>query len=38
MDIASDAPAGIGFGRFLLVPRRCELLADGRPVELGGRA
>jgi DNA-binding response OmpR family regulator len=37
MDTASEAPAGIAFGRFLLLPHR-ELLADGRPVKLGGRA
>ena len=38
MHVASDAPAGIAFGRFLLLPHRRELLADGRPVRLGGRA
>ena len=38
MDTASVAPAGIAFGRFLLLPHRRELLADGRPVKLGGRA
>ena len=38
MDAASEAPAGIAFGRFLLLPQRRELLADGRPVKLGGRA
>ena len=38
MDTASEAPAGIGFGGFLLLPHRRELLADGRPVKLGGRA
>ena len=38
MDTASEAPAGIAFGRFLLLPDRRELLADGRPVKLGGRA
>jgi predicted ATPase/DNA-binding winged helix-turn-helix (wHTH) protein len=30
--------SGIEFGRFKIVPHRRELLADGRPVELGGRA
>ncbi|HKM88482.1 MAG TPA: winged helix-turn-helix domain-containing protein, partial [Xanthobacteraceae bacterium] len=38
MDTASEAPGGIAFGRFLLLPHRRELLADGRPVKLGGRA
>ena len=38
MYAASDAPAGISFGRFLLLPHRRELLADGQPVKLGGRA
>src|SRR5262252_1875886 len=38
MDTASEAPAGIAFGRFLLLPHRRELFADGRPVKLGGRA
>ena len=38
MDTASEALAGIAFGRFLLLPHRRELLADGRPVKLGGRA
>src|ERR1700739_1395680 len=38
MDTASEAPAGTAFGRFRLLPHRRELLADGRPVKLGGRA
>ncbi|MBV8090430.1 MAG: helix-turn-helix transcriptional regulator, partial [Alphaproteobacteria bacterium] len=38
MDTASEAPAGIAFGRFLVLPQRRELLADGRPIKLGGRA
>src|SRR6516225_3846216 len=37
MDAASEAPAGNAFGRFVLLPHRRELLADGRPVKLGGR-
>jgi predicted ATPase/DNA-binding winged helix-turn-helix (wHTH) protein len=35
---ASVAPAAIEFGRFRALPHRRELLADNRPVELGGRA
>ena len=38
MHAASEAPAGIAFGRFLLLPHRRELLADGHPIKLGGRA
>src|SRR6516162_6911243 len=38
MHAAFEAPAGIAFGRFLLLPDRRELLADGRPIKLGGRA
>jgi predicted ATPase/DNA-binding winged helix-turn-helix (wHTH) protein len=38
MHAASEARADIAFGRFLLLPHRRELLADGRPVKLGGRA
>jgi predicted ATPase/DNA-binding winged helix-turn-helix (wHTH) protein len=35
---AAEAPAAIEFGRFAVLPHRRELLAEGRPVELGGRA
>jgi predicted ATPase/DNA-binding winged helix-turn-helix (wHTH) protein len=38
MHPVSEAPAGIAFGRFLLLPHRRELLADSRPVRLGDRA
>src|SRR5580700_2802418 len=31
-------PAAIEFGRFSVLPHRRELLAEGRPLELGGRA
>src|SRR5713101_8078889 len=34
----APAPAAIEFGRFSVLPHRRELLAEGRPVELGGRA
>jgi len=33
-----EIPVTIEFGRFKVVRHRRELLADGRPVELGGRA
>ena len=33
----SSVISAIEFGRFKIVPHRRELLADGRPVELGGR-
>jgi predicted ATPase/DNA-binding winged helix-turn-helix (wHTH) protein len=38
MDPPSEAPEFVVFGRFRLFPRRRELLADGAPVKLGGRA
>jgi len=34
---APDAPAIVEFGRFRVVPNRRELLAEGRPIKLGGR-
>jgi non-specific serine/threonine protein kinase len=34
----APAPAAIEFGRFSVLPHRRELLAEGRPLELGGRA
>jgi DNA-binding winged helix-turn-helix (wHTH) protein len=34
----SDPPLGLAFGRFRVLPKHRELLADGRPVKLGGRA
>jgi hypothetical protein len=37
MHAASEVSAGIAFGCSLLLPHRRELLADGRPVKLGGR-
>jgi DNA-binding response OmpR family regulator len=38
MDPASEQLAGIAFGRFQVLPDRRDVLADGRPVKLGGRA
>src|SRR5215471_15077440 len=38
MDLVSEAPASFEFGRFKILPQRREILADGRPMELGGRA
>ena len=37
MDPASERLAGTAFGRFQVLPDRREVLADGRPVKLGGR-
>jgi len=34
----SDPPAIIEFGRFSILPHRRQLLAEGRPIRLGGRA
>src|SRR5260221_7784043 len=34
----TPAPAAIEFGRFRVLPHRRELLAEGRPLDLGGRA
>jgi len=34
----SEAPASVEFGRFRILPHRREVFADGRPIELGGRA
>ena len=38
MNPAPQRPAGIAFGRFQLLPGSRDLIADGRPVKLGGRA
>jgi DNA-binding response OmpR family regulator len=38
MDPATQPPASVTFGRFRVLPHRRELLADGRPIKLGGRA
>jgi TolB-like protein/cytochrome c-type biogenesis protein CcmH/NrfG len=38
VDPVSEASASIEFGRFRILPHRREVLADGRPIELGGRA
>jgi len=38
MDPVIDAPTIVDFGRFRVLSQRRELLADNRPLELGGRA
>jgi len=38
MPETSDASAIVEFGRFRVEPHRRELLADGQPIKLGGRA
>jgi DNA-binding winged helix-turn-helix (wHTH) protein len=38
MDPAPERLAGIAFGRFQVLPDRREVLADGQPIKLGGRA
>jgi TolB-like protein len=38
VDPVSEAPASVEFGRFRILPHRREVLADGRPMVLGGRA
>ena len=38
MNPVSEAPASVEFGRFRILPRRREVLVDGWPIELGGRA
>src|SRR5882762_3739191 len=38
MNTVSETLASVAFGRFLVLPHRRELLADGQPIQLGGRA
>ena len=38
MESAPKGTAGVAFGRFLLVPHRRELLADGEAISVGARA
>ena len=38
MEPVPQAPASVEFGRFRILPRRREVLVDGWPIELGGRA
>jgi TolB-like protein len=38
VDPVSEALASVEFGRFRVLTHRREVLADGRPIELGGRA
>ena len=38
METAPEASVSLAFGRFQVLPHRRELLADGLPLKLGGRA
>jgi hypothetical protein len=38
MDPMFETPAIVEFGRFRILPHRRELLADGQPIRIGGRA
>jgi DNA-binding winged helix-turn-helix (wHTH) protein len=38
MDRTCETPASVAFGRLRVLPHCRELLADSRPVNLGGRA
>jgi len=38
VDPVYEAPAGVEFGCFRILPHRREVLADGQSIELGGRA
>ena len=38
MDPETEAPASFEFGRFKILPQHRDVLADGRPLRLGGRA
>jgi DNA-binding winged helix-turn-helix (wHTH) protein len=38
MALGPAAPGGVSFGRFRVLPHRRELLSDGQPLRLGGRA
>src|SRR6266446_6871834 len=38
MESIPSTPTAIEFGRFRILPHRRELLAEGRPLDLGGRA
>jgi DNA-binding winged helix-turn-helix (wHTH) protein len=38
MSSTSDPRLELTFGRFQVLPERRELLANGRPIKLGGRA
>jgi DNA-binding winged helix-turn-helix (wHTH) protein len=38
MELISEPLGSVTFGRFQVLPHRRELLADGQPIKLGGRA
>jgi hypothetical protein len=38
MDPISETPAIVEFGRFRILPHRRQLLIEGQPIRIGGRA
>jgi DNA-binding winged helix-turn-helix (wHTH) protein len=38
MVVGADLPASVGFGRFQVLPHRREMMTDGKPIKVGGRA
>jgi hypothetical protein len=38
MEPATEPSASVALGRFRVLPHRRELLADGQPIKLSGRA
>ncbi|SHG58251.1 ATP-binding protein [Bradyrhizobium erythrophlei] len=38
MIAVADLPASVGFRRYRVLPHRREMIADGKPIKLGGRA
>jgi DNA-binding winged helix-turn-helix (wHTH) protein len=38
MVAGADLRASVGFGRFQVLPHRSEMMTDGKPIKVGGRA